>query len=116
MRLADYRVQALDSLTCRRRVLLSGTPIQARLAQCHCIMWMLTPVGPTESPGRVLFDGQLCKPGECSGLLTPVQTAYACVECFQGLLGTNSEFRKKCASSSAYTACDGFLTPIVLQV
>jgi hypothetical protein len=26
--------QALDSLTCRRRVLLSGTPIQARLSRC----------------------------------------------------------------------------------
>ena len=30
---ANAYAQALDSLTCRRRVLLSGTPIQARLAR-----------------------------------------------------------------------------------
>ena len=37
------------------------------------------------------------------------------VETLQGLLGTNSEFRKKCAFASAFTTCNSFLTPLACR-
>ena len=99
------------SLFVRRRWTRSRAAAEccSRARRSRCGLHRLRPEvcwcsrSPAESPGRVLRDGKFCQPGALRVARRRRSGSDALAT--QGLLGTNAEFRKKCAAICARPLC-----------